>query len=207
MKIEDLRVIWDQQNEQPLYVLDQDALHASVRTRTTGIDQSVGIFERVMMGVLLFVAAMAAGKRLLTSNDLDWLDWTTVGLTIIVAIVASVSLAGARRKRLTQEIAFESTIVGDVDKAIFQLDYLFARFKTFHHWFALPMALILILRLTKTEFQLADLWSATTIQVAMMYALSMLICYGSIWFEKRCLSLPEKKSLIAIREKLVSDPQ
>ena len=206
MKIEDLRVIWDQQNEQPLYVLDQDALNASIRKRTTGIDQSVGIFEYVMMGVLFFVAAMAAGKRLLTSKELDWLDWTTVVLTIMVAVVAIVSLARARRRRLTQEVDFESSIVGDVDKAISQLDYLFARFKTFHHWFALPMALILVLRLTKTEFRFSDLAGTTTIQVIAMYALSMLICYSSIWFEKKCLSLPEKKSLLAIREKLVGDP-
>ena len=207
MNFEDLKVIWDQQNEQPLYVIDQHALHASVQKRTAEIDKSVEVFEYVMMGVLLFVAAMAAGKRLLTSSDLDWLDWVTVGLTIIVAVVAVASLARARRQRLRQELAFESTIVGNVDKAIFQLDYQFAKFKTFHHWFALPMALILILRLTKTEFQFSDLWGKEVILVALMYVLSMLVCYGSIWFEKRCLSLPERKSLIAIREKLVNDPR
>ncbi|MEM9367084.1 MAG: hypothetical protein AAGD07_13905 [Planctomycetota bacterium] len=207
MDIEDLKVVWDQQNDQPLYVVDPDALHASVEKRTARIDEAVGVYEFVMIGVLLFVGGMSAGKRLVTSSVLDWLDWVTIVLTVLVAVASAGMLFRQRQRRLHQERDFESTMIGDVDRAIFQLDLQASRLKSFHYWFALPMALVLILRLAKTEFRLHDLFARETLSVLAMYVLSLAVCYVSIWFELRWQTLPSRKRLVSIRAKLASDPR
>lgn len=204
MDLDDLRVIWDKQTDQPLYVLDQQALHDNVRKRVAKINKSVDVFEFVMMGVLVFVGFMAISKRFLTSETLDLIDWWVMVTIVVVVVIAVFWIAKTRVRRFRLEGDFPATIAGDLDKAIFQLNYQGSRLKLFHFWFALPMALIMTLNLTNSNLGFADLASATTIKSVAMYLLSLVVCYGSIWFETRWANEPSRDGLISLRNKLCS---
>lgn len=69
MDFEEMKIIWGAQNDQPLCAIDQQALHASVKRRGVCIEKSLSVFEFVMIGVLLFVGLILAGKRIFSGEE------------------------------------------------------------------------------------------------------------------------------------------
>ncbi len=204
MDFEQMRVIWDSQNEQPLYVLDQQALHATVRRKGRCIEKSVKTFEGLMIAILLAVAVILVGKRVLSGPE--WQTSMVIGaaLTLLVAVVAAVNLALGRARRLKRERVFDESIVGDIDKALSQVDYQVARLKNIHYWFLLPMAAMIGTSFMMRGVSLAELFGSK-IWVGPLFLLAILINYAAVWLEMRWFHRPRKRSLQALREKLVAE--
>lgn len=204
MDFEQMKVIWDSQNERPLYVLDQEALHEQVRRKGRCIEQSVRMFEGFMIAILLAVAAILVGKRLFVVTD--WRPAMVIGaaLTLLVAVVAAVHLALQRRRRLKSEKVFDPSLLGDIDKAISQIDYQVARLKNFHYWFILPMAAMTGLSFVTQGVGLSELFGSK-IWVGPLFLLSVLIYYVAIRVELSRVHGPRKRSLQTLRKKLVAE--
>ncbi len=203
MDFEEMKVIWDSQTEQPLYVLDQEALHNAVRRKGRCIEKSVKGFEGVMIGILLVVAVVLVGKRVLSEPA-----WTTpmvigAALTLLVAIVAAINLALTRARRLKGEQVYDQSLLGDLDRAISRVDYQVARLRNSHSWFLVPLAAMTGLNFMARGVSLAELFGSR-VWIWPLFLASLVIYYAAIRFEIRRVHQPRKRSLVALREKLAA---
>ncbi len=203
MDFEEMKVIWDSQNEQPLYVLDQEALHASVRRKGQCIETSVNLFEGFMIGILLAVAGILVGTRLIYEPEYNASLFVAAALTIGVAAVAAIHLARGRVLRRRREQDFEPSLLGDINKAISQVDYQVSRLKTFHLWFILPTVAMTGLNFVMKGVSLSELFGSK-IWIWPLFLASFALYYWAVRFETRRIHGPRKRSLEALREKLVT---
>src|ERR1700712_3500409 len=63
MEFDEMKKIWDEQNKQPLYVLDEKALHNRIQSRMNGVRHMTNISDWT-----LIIIYLAAGSILLGLN-------------------------------------------------------------------------------------------------------------------------------------------
>lgn len=137
MDFEEMKVIWDSQNQEPLYTLDETALHAVVRRRNQEFQRcaacryaaEIGI--GLACGVLMFVCA-----GVFAFGDAAWLatlPWPKVAVSHwdAVALFAAAGIwfyfaaymRGARRRQSSRGEEFAPTMRGDIDRALAQVGF------------------------------------------------------------------------------------
>ncbi|MEZ6095076.1 MAG: hypothetical protein R3C03_12745 [Pirellulaceae bacterium] len=205
MNLDEMKVIWDQQKNEPLFAINRDELHATVSRKASCIDRVVSIFEWAMIAALLMVAVSAVSKRIWNTESLEFMDWIVIFATLAVAVVPISALLLSRYSRRRRESAFQSNIIGNIDKSISQLRYQLNKFKSFHWWFALPMAIILLLNLWKPDVAWSDIYGQRGLVSLGSFLLSMVVCYGSIWLESKRFQKPSLDRLLKLREKLENE--
>ncbi len=204
MDFKEMKVIWDSQNDQPLYALDQEALHASVRRRGLCIEKCVNIFEIFMIVILMAIAAILVGKRLFDEQTYQPYQIVASAMMLVVAGCAAMHVAIGRFRRRRSEQRFESSLMGDLNKAISQVDYQIDRLKSFHWWFILPVALITALNFAAKGVTVAELFDSTRIWIWPLFAASIVVYYLAIHVELRHIHLPRKRNLESLRDKLAN---
>lgn len=132
MEFEEMKMIWDQQNQQPLYAYDQEALHKRIRSKLKGSQARVNVTEFALVAICLGTAA-----TLLAIGSGQFFSYMTM--------LALVAIAGytLRRHHLRQkrERQFDRSMLGDLDLAIAQARHLAQQADTFLWWFLLPVAI------------------------------------------------------------------
>lgn len=185
----EMKILWDTQNEEKLYAINEQVLHEQIQRRGQSVDRTVRRYEWVMVGVNLL-----AGIFLTVDAYLE--HETTLFYAIPVAYIAyGLAFLVLRRLRRRQDQDFAPTMLGDVDKALWQLNYLVSQARSMMFWYSLPLTVIL-----GGFFLLRGDWEWALIVAAVMGTSS----YLSIkWEVNRCY-LPQIDSLKALRTKLVA---
>ena len=191
MDFEEMKVIWDTQNEEPLYAFDEAALHQSVRKKARGFKRLVVFFEAVMMVVAL------GGSVLYVIEPLrDGQDYHRFVSAAIFLAAATHFFIGIRR-RWQRETGFDQSLLRDLNKALWQVDYHISRSRAIRWWFIFPCVLgISIDFVFRLDFRLVWIW--------LLFLLLMAVATWGIEKEIRCLYLPKKRRLEALRDKLVA---
>lgn len=196
MELEDMQVIWSAQDERPLYVLDRDAVHAAVRRKARAVERRVRHFEVGMLAVLAVMTAYFLVKPIVQGHG--WFRFVDVGLLLLVA--GYVLRGRARRK--ARDRGFEASLAGELDKAIARVDYQVARIRGMPVWFMLPAGLIVLIGLVVgDEPRSAWVWGASL-------GLLLVSTVVATWLsrkELRCVHLPRKRELQALRETLTRE--
>lgn len=192
MDFEEMQVIWDSQKERPMYALDLNALHASVKRKGRRIAWNVNAFELGLTAISVVTATILAAEPILEGTDLHKL----FGAGLMLAVAAYVLVGRVRRRARERDTG--SSLVGDLEHAISQVDYLIARVRTFQWWFILPAFLFIALK-----FALA--YDTKPAWVWLSFLLIMALGYSMARLELRCLHLPKKRDLEALRAKLTDD--
>jgi hypothetical protein len=190
MDFEEMKVIWDSQNERPLYAFDLDALHAAVRRQARKISCTVRFLDLSMVGMTLALAVFLAVAPLLHGTDRYRL--LGAGLFLFSSIYLFV---GARRRR-RHEQQFAATLLGDLDKAIAQQDYHIGLSVRFAVWFLLPAAVVSLSGVLAEQQKSRWSWLLSLGGLALCYALTR--------YERRCVLRPKKRELESLRAKLTS---
>jgi hypothetical protein len=118
MDFEDIQTLWNSQNDQYLFAINQDALYATIRQKSKNIRRLVKLMEWIMIGVNFVV-----GIYLLTDLSQD----NTPGYSFLIPaiyIAFSVYALIRRLRRRKEEVHFPQTMLGELDKAIWQVEYL-----------------------------------------------------------------------------------
>lgn len=205
MDFEEMKIIWDAQNDQPLYAIDQQALHASVKRRGVCIEKSLGVFEFVMIGVLLSVGLILAGKRIFSGEELQTYQYIASALMVVAAICPAAYLLFRRRQRKKQEQQYEPTLLGDLNKSLSQVNSQISRMNTFHFWYVAPMALIVWLNFVARGLSFAEYFDSRRLWAWPLFLAGLVLCYGAIWLEMRIAHRPRKRDLESLREKLLNE--
>lgn len=187
MEFEEMQMIWDSQNEEPLYAINRQALHARIKEKRRAIETTLYTFEWI-----LIIANLLAGLIiLLSANEADYL------LNYVTA-VGIFGLAGymywVQQKRKQNEQKFDDSLLGDIDKGIMQVEYQIQRSRTLLWWCVLPATIIFSLPLIG-NFLLFVMWAV----MAGSYALS----YWQTEKEIRAVHLPRKQELESLRKLLL----
>ena len=184
-----MKILWDTQNEEKLYAINEQALHEQIQRRERSVDRTLHGYEWVMVGVNLLTAIVLMVSAYVNKETL--LLYTIAAAYLAYALV----FLFLRRRRRRQDPAFAPTMLGDLDKALWQLNYLVVQVRSITIWYNLPLTIVL-----SGFLLLRAHWGWALALVVIMATAS----YLSIkWEVNRCY-LPQINSLQALRAKLVA---
>lgn len=132
MNFEELKVIWDAENKEHLFTLDEAALHAVVRHRNAEVHRRAARCQVAeIVGGLVFGLVMFVLASVLALGDPQWLaslNWIRVPVAAWHSAVLALSgvsmfyyaaqMYGARRRQLRREENFAASLHGDLDRAL-----------------------------------------------------------------------------------------
>ena len=129
-----MKRIWDKQNKEPMYVINEKTLHNMVKKKIRSASRKVMFFDFGMIAISLFV-----GIFLIIDTVRDQSGWPQY-LTALVAFLIAIFIWSGRKRRIRMETRYEDTLLGGLDTAISNMDYLIRRGNTFIWWYVLPFA-------------------------------------------------------------------
>ena len=187
MKFEDLKTIWDDQNDEALYTINEEALYAQIQQKSKSVNHKLNVYEWLMflgnliIGLVLFVDA-------LRDNGQPY-EYVLPALYIAFSIGTLI----LRKVRQKEEVQFELTMMGELDKAIWQINYLIKRGRTMMFWYVLPFTFVLTVTLLLNS---KPLWA-----LGMIVILIPLSYFSGRW-EINKWYMPQKRELESLREEL-----
>jgi len=189
MEFEEMQVIWDSQTEQPMYAIDADAMHRTVKRKARKVARSINLNEIGMMVICVLVAIDLSLDPLLEQIDYHQLFGSAVMLCVAGWMLMK------RLARLKMSSQFDSTMTGDLDRAIAESKAQLLLARTFHLWFMLPAASIMLVSII-AESENRDLGIILGLSLSM--ALSITVVHLGI----RCRQVPEQRDLQTLRDTL-----
>jgi len=190
MDFEELQVIWNNQTNEKMYAINEDALHAYIKRKGQSILHTLNLFEFILIGVNLLVGIW------LTIESLDNNNPSSQSILAVFYLAFAVFSFIRRLIRRNEEKPFNQTIVGELDKAIWRVDYLMRQGKNAIIWYLIPLAAILgVMSFLDTR---RLLWAFGLMVVTIVAA------YFESQWENKKIHLPNKRNLQALREKLTA---
>ncbi len=187
MEFEELQTIWNSQNDKNLYTIDEEALYARIQQKSKSVNHKLNVYEGLMflgnliIGIVLFIDAFLG-------NGQPY-EYVLPALYIIF----SISILILRKVRQKEEVQFDHTIMGELDKAIWQIDHLIKRGRSMMIWYILPLTLVLTITLLLNS---KPLWA-----LGMLVILIPFSYYGGRW-EINKWYMPKKRELESLRTEL-----
>ena len=138
MEFDEIKKIWDAQNNQPLYVIDEKALHNRIQSKMKGVLRRANINEWGLIivnlgtaGILLALNSFRHGANIFMYIEAAWM------FAAVVYVVAH------RSRRVSSSRRFDRSIHGDLDHAISIATY-HMRLVRIMNWNLLPLGAIMI---------------------------------------------------------------
>ncbi|TRX51599.1 hypothetical protein FNH22_23855 [Fulvivirga sp. M361] len=186
MEFDDIRKIWDGQNNRPLYVIDEDALHRRILLKKKQSRRLANTTEWVMAGANFLASSMIL-TAIFLKNNANIFSYITMGFMALTPLY----IFYIRRQRKTQEKAFESSVSGDLDHAISNATFQ-VRLSMVMRWYLLPIAVLTLLSVWSEDISYWFLLGVVVFFCATFYA--------SSWEHR--LYVSKKRRLIDLRNKL-----
>jgi hypothetical protein len=138
MEFEEMKKIWDAQNNMPLFVMDEQALHNRIRAKKSQAGHITRFSEMLAIVVNLVGGGVVLGVNLLSRNVSIWMN-AMAGWMFVTALYVIVN----RVKRMAAERTFDRSIAGDLDHAVATATYQ-VRFSYILRWNILPIGVFLL---------------------------------------------------------------
>ena len=190
MEFEDMQVIWNSQNQERLFAIDEEALYAYIKRKGRSTNHLLQNFEAIMILGNLFV-----GILLVTEGFRDHDQLYKYILPIMFLLFSAVALI-RRFWRHQEEVHFEQTMVGELDKAIWRINYLIRQGRSMMLWYALPVILALSILMVLDS---KPIWAWFFLLI-----LGLLAYFAGRWEINKCY-VPKKRRLESLREKLLQE--
>lgn len=192
MEFEEMQVIWDSQREQEMYAIDVDAIHRKIKRKARKIERDMSLNEIGLMVICVFTSL-----DLLRDPVIEQTDYHQIFGSVVMLCVAAWMLM-KRLARLKMRSQFDSTLTGDLDRAIAESQAQLTLGRTFHLWFLLPAASIMLVSiLAKSENQRPGI----VLGQCFCFALAL----GVVHLGIRWKQVPEQRNLQALRDKLTKE--
>lgn len=190
MNFDDMKVIWDSQNERPLYAVDEGVLRATVRRSSQRFRNVIVVCHVIILVTWAALAVLYLIDPLIRGEALHRL----VAGVILLVLAAGQTVALARR-RAGESRFVEPSIRGDLDLAIWRIDYDIAWAHTLRRWYILPFIVAI-------SIDFAFHVNARTIVMWVIVTGLVLAAGRSVDWEIRSVYLPKKRRFEAIRRQL-----
>jgi len=145
MEFDDIKKIWDTQNNQPMYVINEAAFEKTIATK-----KNKGVHITNISELLSIIVNLGGGTIILLMNILsNTPDLYLYALTAWMMITGIYCLY-ERMKRIRGNAQFDRTMLGDLDYAISIANYQ-VRFSGLMRWNILPIGALIILGMWNKE--------------------------------------------------------
>ena len=211
MEFSEIKMIWDAQNQEPLYALNEAALRGIVQRKTREINRCISrcylreIMAGLGSGALMLVCAawLAASSRIKVAVT----SWESLVLFLASGIwlYYSAYMYLARRRQLRREETFESTLRGDIERALAQTEFQVAMARNIVWWGLVPVWVAsAIWVVTLFHLVATPVWAYVLMGSATVGSLVVVVSG-----RQRAITVryePRRRELESLRAKLV-DPQ
>jgi hypothetical protein len=138
MEFDEMKKIWDSQNNEPLYVINEKALHGRILSKKKTGDRITNFTE-----ILSIVVNGGGGISILTVNIFN--KHPSLALYALAAwmILTALFVCLGRIRRLDGTLRFDRTMQGDLDHAISIAAYQ-VRISHLMRWNILPIGMLLL---------------------------------------------------------------
>lgn len=186
-----LKVIWDRQNEEKLYALNENVLYQQIKRKRKSISRLLLRSEVGVIGINLLVAIILVFAAYLNNSGPD--EYLLASIFLAYAVFGIV----LRQKRVQTDadVSFDRNIMGELDKAIWQINYLVKHSHQQIRWYMLPLTAIIAGKLLYDGLPLAALAVILVMGGAGV---------GTQWWQIYKKYLPQKESLVLLRTTLIS---
>ncbi|OEK05400.1 hypothetical protein [Roseivirga misakiensis] len=189
MEFEEMKKIWDAQNGQAMYAIDETALHNRVINKKQKARRTADLTEKIFIAANFIASAMIIVPTIIKNKV------SVSGILMaIVMLVSAGYIIHRRNKRLKTQDNFDESILGDLDNAIATADYQVKFSKTSRFY----LLSVVVLSMT------ALLESGTPWWVLALVAVFFFVTYIAARWEHRTFYASQKRDLRAMREKLVN---
>lgn len=184
-----MRRIWDSQNKEPLYAINEQALHRRIKAKKNKASFVSNINEIGLIAIAIITSVPLFIKNAGVDNIYAYPP-------VIVLLLTGVYVWIGRKKRKKLEKQFDQSIIGDLDQAIANVSFEVNRAKTFIFWYILPLSFPAFLNMYMNEASLTK-WAI----VIAAFILSYIVVRIGLSYSQ----IPNKRRLEALREKLISE--
>ena len=186
MEFDEMKKIWDAQNNQPLYVIDEQTLHNRIHAKMNTVLHFTSLSEWLLIMINLGTGAVLLGNNPIKSGSNIFLFIEAVWLFALV-----VYLVVSRNRRIKASRQFDRSIHGDLNHAISLASYQM-HISQIIRWNFLPMGAIMIC----SSWEAGKLVSVSAIILA-SYTLAFYVTSKGYLANKR-----RKRELQVLKEKL-----
>ncbi|MBA4157919.1 MAG: hypothetical protein H0X65_10645 [Gemmatimonadetes bacterium] len=190
MDFEQMKVIWDTQDERPMYAVDERALHEAVRRRSRSfrgiitVSRLAVVLTSFVLGVLFLVEPLATGA-----------SYHRLASGAILLLLGAAQGAALLRTR-GGESRFPQSLLGDLDRAIWRVNEAIAWARALRRWYIPPfIAAVTIDVAFRTSLQSVLLW--------LLVIAILALASRSVEWELRSWHLPLKRRLEALRQTFI----
>jgi hypothetical protein len=139
MEFDELQKIWDTQNKQPLYVINEQALHNRIVAKKHQV-----IHIAVVTEWILIVANTVAGAFVLQQNYTGRRGLVFAYLLALWLLGTAIYVLVNRVRRMREQQQFNRSLSGDLEHALATAAYQ-VRISRIMRWNTLPIALLVLL--------------------------------------------------------------
>ncbi len=190
MEFEDMKKIWDSQNNEPLYVLNEEALHKNVKAKKSKANRVVGINEIGLVLINIIVGSRQFYEGIYDGHD----PWDYLMGSFMFAIAGYILYLRIRRKN--HEEKFDRSILGELDHAIHSTKSIIYIGSSMVWWYMAPVLVMVLSRFIVEGVE----WYYYLLILAMM----ALATFLTRW-EVRKMHIPRMRKLETMRMKLVEE--
>lgn len=192
MEFEEMKKVWNTQNSEMLYVINEKAVHRSITSKRK---TTTKIIDKNEIGLIIIYTSV--GLFLLTDaiyHKEDFWDYLLSGWMLASAISALLS----RRNRKKEVVQYDRSMLGEIDHAIENAKATIRLAYRLINWYILPFGLLMM---TKMAFIGASVekWFFIAGTIILAYLLAN-------WENKKCHQ-PRLLKLEKIRTKLMEESQ
>lgn len=188
MRFEEMKKIWNDQDQQHAYVIDEEKLYEKIQLKKDKASRLISKVEWVLIG-----SNVMAGGSILVMNSTDYIGNVYANGIGLLMLAAGIYIYTRRLHRLKHENRFDRTMLGDLDHAISNATYR-ARLS---YGMLIYFVFIALLVIGNAFYVEKSLWKLMLI--AGFFAIALFL---GKW-EYKSWHLADKQRLKAMREKLV----
>ncbi len=189
MNFEELQVLWSNQNNEKMYAINEDALHNYIKQKGQSINHLLSFFEFVLIGANL----LGGVWLVIASLDKNKPSPQSILAAFYLAFVVYGLIRSLARHK--EEKPFDHTLLGELDKAIWRIDYLMQQSRNVIIWYLLPLTFII---------GVMSLFNARLLPAFGLLLLMAPASYFAHRWEFNKFHLPKKHNLEILREKLTA---
>lgn len=188
MEFDDLKKIWDTQNNKPMYAIDEKTLQKRIRAKGGLAKRKASINE-----IGLMIICVATGSFILSNAVIQEKDIYSYLLAFTMYLIGGYVFWGRiQRKKLDNR--YDLSILEELDQAIANANYLVKFAKSMVWWFILPAASVVILKMTQATY--VPVWKWIVLPAS--FVLSYIVVHLGI----KQSHLPRLRELETLRDNL-----
>lgn len=189
MEFDEMKKIWDAQNNQALYAIDETALYKKVLNKKqkarkmANLTEWILIFANIIAGTMVLIPSIVKDKFTISGMLMMALMYFTAGLIVM-----------RRSRRLKSQDNFDRDLLGDLDNAIATAKYQVSLSGMGRYY----LIMVAVLALTALLEAGSPWW---IMSLALIF---FVLTYFAGKWEHKTFYVSQKKNLEAMRSKLAS---